>query len=258
MSMTIPSRILAVEIRAARLGYAVFEKPRELRNFGAAWFTSSSAARSRITRLLRLYRPSLLVLRGGVMRYPRNVPNRKRVARMAFDEARKLRVPVARVLEQEFVSFFERHSCRDKYDIAALLAKWLPDLAWRVPSRPKFYDPEPRSILYFDSIALGIVYLEFASNGDLKGNEGVLSPASKLRSQITGRHPLEADERTTITGSDKSGRVQSLRPHGIDRSHLRTPALHRCPKVPAITIDCKRESVVEKRFSPCHTCRCRR
>lgn len=154
---------MAVEIRADRLGYAVFETPERLCDFGAAWFEVPGAARPRIARLLRLSRPSLLVLRGGTMRYPRNTAKRRRVARIARDEAKKFGISIARISEQEFAAYFARHSCRDKYDIATVLAKRFPEVAWRVPARPKFYDPEPRSILYFDSIALGVAYLDLTS-----------------------------------------------------------------------------------------------
>ena len=170
MSTTQPNRILAVEIRTARLGYAVLETPKQLCDFGAAWFNSQATARLRIARLLGLYQPSVLVLRGGSARYPRNMSKRRAVARIARDEARKSAVPVARVTEQTFNSCFERYACRDKYDVAAVIATEFPELASRLPSRPKFYDPEPRSILYFDSIALGATYVE------LTGDNGVLKP----------------------------------------------------------------------------------
>jgi hypothetical protein len=181
MSTTQHNRILAVEIRAARLGYAVLETPRQLCDFGAAWFDSPGAARIRIARLLGLSHPSVLVLRGGIMRYPRNMRKRKLVARIARDEARKLAIPVAHVSEPAFNSFFAQYSCRDKYNVATVLVASFPELAWRVPSRPKFYDPEPRSILYFDSIALGIAYMDLTNEGEHKhiGDKGVLSPASK-------------------------------------------------------------------------------
>jgi hypothetical protein len=175
------NRILAVEIRTARLGYAVLETSKYLQDFGAAWLDSPMAARSRMSRLLRFYRPSVLVLRGGSARYPRNMRKRRAVARIARDEARKLAVPNARVSELEFSSFFKQYSCHDKYDVAAVLVGCFPELAWRLPSRPKFYDPEPRAMLYFDSIALGITYLEFTSKKEQKhiGGDAILSPASK-------------------------------------------------------------------------------
>jgi hypothetical protein len=181
MSTTQPTRILAVEIRAARLGYAVFETPKQLRDFGALLFASPRTARRRMARLLHLYRPSVLVLHGVGARYPRDMQARKVTARIARDEARKLAITTARISEPAFKSFFAQYSCRDKYDVAAVLARWHPDLAWRVPPRPKFYDPEPRAMLYFDSIALGVTYLELVCRDRQKHNgaNGIFSPASK-------------------------------------------------------------------------------
>lgn len=163
MSTTQPNRVLAVEIRADRLGYAVLETPRKLQDFGGAWLYFPSTARSRIARLLRLYRPTTLVLRGGEMRYPRSMRTRKAIYRIVRDEAGKAGVPIVRISEQEFSAFFDEYSCQNKYDIAAVLAAWFPDLAWRVPAQPGYGDPEPRSILYFDSVALGIVHMELSS-----------------------------------------------------------------------------------------------
>ena len=173
MSTTQPKRILAVEIRAARLGYAVFETPKTLRDFGAAWFDSNMAARSRIARLLRLCRPTVLVLRGASRRYIRRSRARRAVVQIAGQEARKLAIPITRITEQEFKSYFARQACRDKYDVARLLAGRFPETAWRLPERPKFFEPEPRAILYFDSIALAAAYLELANiettRADLSG-----------------------------------------------------------------------------------------
>lgn len=154
------NRILAVQIRAARLGYAVFESPKQLRDFGAASFPIAATDRSRVTRLFRLYRPVVLVLPGAGSRYPRDMRIRRAIARIVHNEARKAHVPTARVSEKSFKSFFAQYSCRDKYHIAAVIAGRFPELAWRVPPPLDFYDPEPRQMLYFDSIALGMAYLE--------------------------------------------------------------------------------------------------
>lgn len=163
---TQPNRILAVEIRAGRLGYAVFETPHNLRDFGAAWFDSNVAARSRIARLLRLCRPTVLVLRGASRRYVRRSRERRAVVQIARQEAKKLAIPITRITEQAFKSYFARHACRDKYDMARLLAGRFPETAWRLPEQLRFYEPEPRPMLYFDSIALAVAYLELTNSND--------------------------------------------------------------------------------------------
>lgn len=160
MNTASPDRILAVEIRAARLGYAVLDGPKLLRDFGAHLFATPPQARIRIARLLAFYRPSLLVLRGAALRYPRNMKTRKGIARIARHEATKSRISVKRVSERDFKKVFAQYSCRDKYDVATILAQWLPELAHRVPPTLTFYAPEPRQMIYFDSIALAIAYLK--------------------------------------------------------------------------------------------------
>jgi hypothetical protein len=175
------NRILAVEIRAARMGYAVFESPQQLRDFGAVTFSAPGFARTRTARLLRLYCPSVLVLHGSGSRYPRDMRVRKAIARIVRSEAEKAAVSTAYISENAFKSFFEEYSCRNKYDIATVVAKWFPELAWRIPRALDFYDAEPAQMLYFDSIALGMVHLVLSEGNDmmLGGESGILSPASK-------------------------------------------------------------------------------
>jgi hypothetical protein len=182
---TLPStRILAVEIRAGRLGYAVFETSKQLLDLGAAWFESSEAARLRILGLLRLSGPSVLVLRSVSPRRPRKNALWQSVARIAGSEARKLSIPVARVSERAFEAYFDRHSCRNKYDVAAILAVWFPEIAWRLPPRRRFYEPEARAMLYFDAVALGTVYMwpEGLKSHTEARDDWVFSPAPRWRS----------------------------------------------------------------------------
>jgi hypothetical protein len=177
-------RILAVEIRADRLGYAVFETPKQLRDFGACWFESTATAKLRLARLLRLSRPNLLVLRGPSVRYRKRNRGRRRILRIVRREARKLSISIASIPEARLNSFFALFGCRDKYSVAGLMAEWFPEISWRLPSKPKFYEPEPRALLYFDSIALGAVYLDVLAHERKlpKEDDGILSSASKWRS----------------------------------------------------------------------------
>jgi hypothetical protein len=95
-------------------------------------------------------------------------------------EASKLAISVVRISDSDLNAFFVRYRCRDKYKVAGLMAKWFPETSWRLPSKPKFYDPEPRALLGFDSMALGAAYLDIHINdGQVPTNDAMLSPASK-------------------------------------------------------------------------------
>jgi len=177
---TNPYRILAVEVRAGRFGYAVFETTNKLLDFGASEFDSTVTARLRIARLLRLFRPSVVILRGASIRYRQKNRHRRPIVRVMRSEARKLKIPVERIPERDLNSIFNRLGCRDKYDVAVVVAKSFPEISWRLPARPKFYEPEPRALLYFDSVALGMAFLGIcATSADTQESDGILSPASK-------------------------------------------------------------------------------
>lgn len=85
---------------------------------------------------------------------------------------------MAHVADEAFFEYFERYSCHSKYDIAALLATWFPETAWRITPRRKIYQPQPRAMLYFDSAALGVAYLRLEKE-TTDENAAILSPASK-------------------------------------------------------------------------------
>jgi hypothetical protein len=159
MSNILPSRILAVEVRSARFGYALFEKPRRLIDFGATSFDSPLTARSRIRRLLQFSHPSLLVLRKSL----RRKASAQSVVTVIRNEARKCAVPLIFIANRSFKSHYDSHSCRTKYDRAVFIAKLIPEIAWRLPPSRKFYEPEPLAMIYFDSIALAVAHLELAN-----------------------------------------------------------------------------------------------
>jgi hypothetical protein len=73
-------------------------------------------------------------------------------------EARKLSVNVAFVGERALKRFFAEFNCRNKFQVAALLGTWFPEVAPKVPQARKCYQPEPWGIAYFDAIALAVMY----------------------------------------------------------------------------------------------------
>src|ERR1700691_3887626 len=69
--MDIPKRLLALEIRASRIGFAVFEGPTRLLDWGTRSFENDhkklrSSVSDRIRVLLAFYEPFALVIRGRI------------------------------------------------------------------------------------------------------------------------------------------------------------------------------------------------
>jgi hypothetical protein len=78
-------------------------------------------------------------------------------------EAQSASIPIEYVSEADFKNFFGSTGNRNKYEVAALVAEWFPDLAWKLPPKRKVYQPEPWTMSLLDAAALGAAYL--ASKG---------------------------------------------------------------------------------------------
>ncbi len=159
MNKTHAGRILAVDIRASRLGYAAFETPGRLLDVGVSRFGSPRSARSRVRTLLKRFRPAVLVLDTGTARGPRNQRHAS-IRKAVRSEARRGSVSIAVISGRTLRNFFAHHGKRNKFDIARLLGTWFPQLVRKVPPKRKCYDPEPWIMSSFDAVALGAAYLE--------------------------------------------------------------------------------------------------
>lgn len=164
------SRILVVDIRSLRFGYAAFEGPDRLLGFGASEFDSPENARARVAAHLKTFRPSVLVLRRVRPRSTRKRPVWNAVVRAARAEAKRFSVSVAHVTEPALKKFFQGCGCQNKYEVAELLAKQFPEIAWKLPPKRKLYDPEPWTVTYFDAISLGVAY--FGRDDESRKNSG--------------------------------------------------------------------------------------
>ena len=178
MSQTHVNRILVLDLRADRIGYAVIEASNRLLDYGATQFDSPGAAKARVSFLLRIFHPSVAVLRQVRLRSTRKNTRWTCGLRIIRAELRKFSMPVKSVTERSLKQFFRDVGCRNKFEVAALLAQRYPELTWKLPRKRKAYEPEPWTMTYFDAISLGIVYM--ASTGkwrELLGDLGTLSPA---------------------------------------------------------------------------------
>jgi hypothetical protein len=164
MKKKYPSRILAVDIRSRRFGYAVVEMPARLLDSGTTRAAPPEIAPIRIASLCEMFRPSLIVLRKEAARHGRKYPRAVAVRRALRSEAARRCIPVVTLKKREVQNWFQQHGSIGKYAIAAFLANRFPELSWKLPPRRKPWHPEPWSFCLFDAVALGIVYVQSASD----------------------------------------------------------------------------------------------
>lgn len=160
------SRILAVDIRSRRLGYAIFEMSGQLLDSGVARHASREIAAVRIAGLCKAFRPSFIVLRKESLRSGRRYPRTNTIRRAVRKEAKRRSIAIVTLGERTVRNWFRQRGSIGKHAIASFLANRFPELSWKVPPRRKPWQPEPWSLCFFDAVALGVVcvHLNFAEH----------------------------------------------------------------------------------------------
>ncbi len=159
------TRIVAADVRSSRLGYAVFEAPLRLIDWGIKWTKQSNARR--IADVLTLFQPSVVVLPRILTNSKRNSVNVRRTIREIRSETRRASLPIATMSEKAVKKFFESYGFRTRHEIASALATLFPELASRLPPsrRKKPWKAESARMSIFDAARLGIFFSCSESNG---------------------------------------------------------------------------------------------
>jgi hypothetical protein len=161
--MSLPERVIALEIRASKFGFAVLERQGRLldwgvRSFGEQSERLESTASDRINTLLEFYNPVAVVVKD----------------RQAAVQAGRLR-PVFTAIEFaarrgsatfHVLNGVQMRNCLGlpaeitKHEIAKILAERFEELSFKLPNRRKVYESEAPAMLVFDALATGVAFLE--------------------------------------------------------------------------------------------------
>ncbi len=158
-SLSTNHRVLALDVRPHRLGYAVFETPARLVDFGVTRFESLHAGVRRVTALVGRFGPTTVVLRKIARRSTRNRPLTRTVIRLISRQARRSSIFVAFVGDRQVRVSLGNDRTLTKHQAASLLARAFPELAWRLPQPRQPWEPEHWNMPIFDAVALGVSYL---------------------------------------------------------------------------------------------------
>jgi hypothetical protein len=153
-------RIIAVDLRGRSFGFAVFEGPSRLLDWGVRSFRCGVnavkiPASEKFAALLDDYVPDVVVLRD---RGTDGNAKRREMRESVLGEAAKRRIPV-RLLSRRAVKDAFVGANRNKYTIGASIAERLPELASTLPTAHKIWMSEEYQLSVFDAAAVGIAYL---------------------------------------------------------------------------------------------------
>jgi hypothetical protein len=159
-------RILALDIRPQRFGYAVFEGSKRLLDCGANAFPPGGeigavVAAKRAVALIELFHPSAIVVRKDYRTTTHTSRSVDPILKSLRREARLRSLPLSIMKSTEISKGFRLFRARTKYEMAVALTGIFPELIWKLPSKRRTWEPEPHVMVVFGAIAAGFTYAEY-------------------------------------------------------------------------------------------------
>jgi len=156
MKPSAPQRVLALDLHPLSFGYAIFDRPDELLDWGIRNFRHGVNAVKvplgvKLALLLDLYAPDVIAIKE-----PRTT-KLKRMVRKIVTLAQPREIP-ARLISGDFVRTAFPGNNQTKYHIATVIAARYPELSPRLGTRRTLWQAEKYSMSIFDAAALGVAF----------------------------------------------------------------------------------------------------
>jgi len=157
-------RIIAIDLRSSRFGFAVFEGPKGLLDWGVKSFRQGVNAvrvppNVKLGELMDEFLPKTIVL----LKRDADTKNRASMREALLREAEKRRIAVRFLSARDVKSAFAG-SNRNKHAIAAAVVERLPELASRRPGPRKIWKPDDYRLRIFDAACLALAYFARYTN----------------------------------------------------------------------------------------------
>ncbi len=154
-------RILALDLRARRYGYAVLDSARQLLGWGyrRRGISKDDSARRHLSNLAARFNFQRIVAR----RSPKTRVSKNYGALLhdVLEFAKLSRLPIHFIDPNPICQFF---GGRNKFQIANTLAERFPETRLRLPKERRIWRPESESQSLFDALAAALCFLESAPN----------------------------------------------------------------------------------------------
>lgn len=162
-------RIIALDLRSRRSGFAVFEGPRRLLDFGT---TATPAAYTEdatkgLSGQLKLWLPQIIVVREDRWNDCEMHQEMKSWAGILRTAARSGSFQIHLISQAAIRESFRNLRCRTKAEISTALARIFPELIWYLPPERKLWESEHPRQTVFDAIALGLAYWQHEASSVL-------------------------------------------------------------------------------------------
>lgn len=156
-------KVLAIDLRHRRFGYAVYEGHRDLLDWGVRVYRSTGEQEiellgKRLLSLFQLFEPSIVVLKRERWDLSKSNELMRSLVETVEDLARMRSIQIKLVREADLRETFRPFECRSREEIAEVLTRIFPPLAVSLPPKRRRWESEHPRMTVFDAIALGLSY----------------------------------------------------------------------------------------------------
>jgi hypothetical protein len=159
------TRVLALDLRSQRFGYAVLDESCRLLTWGIRTYRAADnngraiLARERVSNLLVMFKPTVIAANHPSGRQIRRGPAHREIVNAIRAEGRLHSATVVLFGRDEIQRVFSALAETTKETIASEIAVRFPELAWKLPPLRKKWTSEHHNTTLFDAIAIGLTYL---------------------------------------------------------------------------------------------------
>jgi hypothetical protein len=155
-------RLLSLEIRSSKIGFAVIEEGADLIDWGVRVFPCDATGADKAIRilafLLQIYAPTIVTARRA-----RRVkhPSSEKAAylfRKTQTELKRRSVRFIGVDRRDVSRFFRGQDCSAKHEIEAYVAEKFAEVKQKLPGRRRLWDKEPYVVPAFDALATALAF----------------------------------------------------------------------------------------------------
>jgi len=156
-------RILALDLRHRRLGYAVFEGHRTLLDWGVRIYPANGDAETalavkRLNALVELFTPEVIVVKKERWEQSNTDSGVTPVIKAVSMVATSRSIPIQLVPQTDLMAAFNPLGYHTREEIADALTRIFPELTWHLPPKRKVWQSQHPRMTVFDAIALGFTY----------------------------------------------------------------------------------------------------
>lgn len=164
VGLQLADRLLALEVRSRRIGFAVFEGPSRLLDWGIRSCshptpTLREVVAKRVRPLFSRYDPVAVVIRNENQYSSQTVARFRASVSSIRKEARRCGVDFRLLKATTRKHFFARRGFDTKYRVAEMIGGLFEELSWKAPPRRRAWHSESYHTIIFDAAATGLAAL---------------------------------------------------------------------------------------------------